>query len=121
MEVEGHSPSHSVALHSDHIATNDFYPSTAHTSLLGSYRERSCQHPHISPRSGCRKAADHVLKENERFVPPHCITGKRVELSSCSAGFRGILLALRHVLRTEGWYGLYDGLGTDTLATLLSK
>ncbi|KAJ3483358.1 hypothetical protein NLI96_g6364 [Meripilus lineatus] len=36
-------------------------------------------------------------------------------------GFRGIVLTLKHILQTEGWHGLYDGLGTDTLATLLSN
>ncbi|KAI0343472.1 mitochondrial carrier [Trametopsis cervina] len=36
-------------------------------------------------------------------------------------GFRGIVLALRHVVRSEGWHGLYDGLNTDTAATLISN
>lgn len=36
-------------------------------------------------------------------------------------GFNGILLALQHVLSAEGWSGLYDGLSTDTAATIVSK
>jgi solute carrier family 25 (peroxisomal adenine nucleotide transporter), member 17 len=36
-------------------------------------------------------------------------------------GFPGIVRALRHVVHAEGWTGLYDGLNTDTAATLLSK
>ena len=31
------------------------------------------------------------------------------------------MLTLRHILQREGWTGLYDGLGSDTLATVLSK
>jgi len=41
--------------------------------------------------------------------------------SSRLKGFRGVVEALRHILRTEGWGGLYDGLGTDTAATIISK
>ncbi|EKM53611.1 uncharacterized protein PHACADRAFT_99150 [Phanerochaete carnosa HHB-10118-sp] len=36
-------------------------------------------------------------------------------------GFAGVLRALRHVLETEGWSGLYDGLPTDTAATIISN
>lgn len=32
-----------------------------------------------------------------------------------------MLRALRHILEKEGWSGLYDGLGTDTAATITSK
>ncbi|KAJ2980632.1 hypothetical protein NUW54_g6401 [Trametes sanguinea] len=41
--------------------------------------------------------------------------------SSRLRGFRGILYVLRYVLRTEGFAGLYDGLGADTASTLISK
>ncbi|KAH9856752.1 mitochondrial carrier domain-containing protein [Lenzites betulinus] len=36
-------------------------------------------------------------------------------------GFRGVLRLLRHVTRTEGLAGLYDGLGPDTASTLISN
>ncbi|CDO72618.1 hypothetical protein BN946_scf184985.g37 [Trametes cinnabarina] len=36
-------------------------------------------------------------------------------------GLRGILYVLRHVLRTEGLAGLYDGLAADTASTLISN
>ncbi|CAL1712027.1 unnamed protein product [Somion occarium] len=48
-------------------------------------------------------------------------TRVRTTSSKKIRGLRGILLTIRHIHRTEGWGGLYDGLGTDTLANFLSS
>ncbi len=36
-------------------------------------------------------------------------------------GLPGVLRLLKHVLHTEGFTGLYDGLSADTASTLVSK
>ncbi|KAI0077194.1 mitochondrial carrier [Panus rudis PR-1116 ss-1] len=48
-------------------------------------------------------------------------TRTRITTQRRYRGFKGILLALQHILRTEGWSGLFDGLGTDTIAQFLSS
>ncbi|TCD66263.1 hypothetical protein EIP91_001592 [Steccherinum ochraceum] len=42
-------------------------------------------------------------------------------LQTTSSRFRGIVRALRHIIRSEGWSGMFDGLETDTIAQLLSN
>ena len=36
-------------------------------------------------------------------------------------GLKGVYHLLKHIVRTEGFAGLYDGLGADTASTLISK
>ncbi|KAI0785838.1 mitochondrial carrier [Abortiporus biennis] len=57
------------------------------------------------------------------FSYPLDLVATRIQTTSSRKlkGFHGILLALNHILKTEGWSGLYDGIGTDTAATLLSN
>ena len=36
-------------------------------------------------------------------------------------GLKGVYHLLKHIMRTEGLTGLYDGIGADTASTLISK
>lgn len=57
------------------------------------------------------------------LVYPLDLVATRLQTTSSKQlrGFAGVLRALRHVLETEGWSGLYDGLPTDTAATITSN
>lgn len=57
------------------------------------------------------------------IVYPLDLVATRLQTASSKRlrGFSGVLRALRHVLETEGWSGLYDGLPTDTAATIISN
>lgn len=57
------------------------------------------------------------------IVYPLDLVATRLQTSSSKKlrGFAGILRALQHVLQREGWSGLYDGLGTDTAANIISN
>ncbi|KAI0821168.1 mitochondrial carrier domain-containing protein [Irpex lacteus] len=57
------------------------------------------------------------------IVYPLDLVATRLQTTSSRKlrGFKGIVRALRHVLHVEGWNGLYDGLNTDTAATLVAN
>ncbi|GJE94650.1 mitochondrial carrier [Phanerochaete sordida] len=57
------------------------------------------------------------------IVYPLDLVATRLQTSSSKRlrGYIGVLRALRHVLKTEGWRGMYDGLTTDTAATIVSN
>ncbi|KAH8103604.1 mitochondrial carrier [Cristinia sonorae] len=54
---------------------------------------------------------------------PLDLVATRLQITSSKKlkGARGIVRALQYILWREGWSGLFDGLGTDTIAQLLSN
>ena len=60
-------------------------------------------------------------KVERRGFDTHLLYKNAINGDHYGTGLRGILLTLKHILQNEGWSGLYDGLETDTAATLLSK
>ena len=99
------------------LLSNDLYPAPARPGVFRCSRQCNCERHRIPSRPRGYQAADSILQTAQRCVFYPC----PLPFIECGAGFSGVLRALRHVLKTEGWSGLYDGLPTDTAATIISK
>ena len=98
---------------------DDIHTTAVDSSVFRGNRERVCERNHVPSRFDRHKAPDDVVKKAQRYAI--CSGRSFSPHAGVDPGLRGIVVTFQHILRAEGWSGLYDGVVTDTSTTILSK